>query len=93
MGRSAHLRETDDRIVPAEIVCNPYPGDQPQTYKYSGGTKDSPVDANEHRTKIPVARRGNYLCFVHCNGKHGLTETGRCESGRRRIIAWELVWL
>ena len=55
VGRSTHLGKTNDGIIPAEIVGNPYPRDQPQTYQYRRGTKDSPVDANEHRTKVSVA--------------------------------------
>lgn len=71
---------------------DPYPRNQPQTHKYSRGTKDSPVDANEHRTQIPVAGRGYYLCMVHFSGNSAqLTDTATCESSRRTIIAWEFV--
>ena len=56
VGRSAHLGKSNDGIVPAKIVGDPYPRNQAQTDEYRGGTKDGPVDANEHRTEIPVAR-------------------------------------
>ena len=55
MGRSAHLGKSNDGIVPAKIVGDPYPRNQAQTDEYGGGTKDGPVDANEHRTEIRVA--------------------------------------
>ena len=70
---------------------DPYPRNQPQTDKYGRGTKDGPVDANEHRTEIPVARGGDYLCIVHCNGNQRLTDTASCESDHRTIIAWGYV--
>lgn len=77
-GRIPHLRKTNHCIVPAEIVRDPYPRHQPQTHKDGRGTKDRPVDTDEHGTEIPVTRRGNYLWFVHCSGRTDLTNTATC---------------
>ena len=77
-GRAPHLRKTNHCVVPAEIVRDPYPGDQPQTHKDGRGTKDGPVDTDEHGTEIPVTRRGNDLWFVHCSGRTDLTNAATC---------------
>lgn len=92
ISRNTHLGKTDNRIIPAKVVCDPYPRNQSQTHKYSCRTKDSPVDGNEHRAKISVARRGYYLCMVHFSGNSAqLRNTASCECSRRTIIAWEFV--
>ena len=92
VNRNARLRKTNDRVVPAEIVRDPYPRNQPQTHEDGRGTKDSPINANKHRAQVPVARRGYYFCLVHWSGSSGeLTNTATCESGRRTIIAWGFV--
>ena len=86
-GRKAHLGKSNEGIVPTKIVGDAYPGDQPQTDKYGGGTKDGPIDANEHRTEVPVAMGGDYLGFVHGSGDQDLSKRASCESEDRTIIA------
>ncbi len=87
VGRRAHLRDSNDGIVPAEIVRDAYSGNQAQADEYRRGTKDSPVDANEHGTEIPVAGRVNYLGIVHCSGDQDSCKTATCESSDGTIIA------
>ena len=67
-----------------------YPGKEPQTDEDGSRTEDCPIDANEQGTKVPVAVGGDYLLFVHCGGKHDLTNAATWESG---TIAWGCVTL
>ena len=87
MRRQAHLSKSNEGIVPAEIMGDADPGNQSQTDEDGGRTEDGPIDANEHRTKVPVANGGDYLGIVHGGGDQDLSERASCESENRRIIA------
>ena len=82
-GRKAHLGKSNEGIVPAEIASDAYSRHQPQTDQYGGGTKDGPIDGNEHGTQIPVADGRYDLGFVHCSDDHDLIkQEGRAVRAR-----------
>ena len=87
MRRQAHLSKSNKGIIPAEIMGDANPGNQSQTDEYGGRTKDSPIDANEHRTEVPVADGGDYLGIVHGGESQKLSERASWERENRRIIA------
>ena len=70
-----HLREYNNRIIPAKVVGDPYPGYHPQEDKYGRRTEDCPIDADQDRSKVRVPRRRYGFRLIGHDNWQGNPET------------------
>ena len=60
-----YLRQQHDRIVPAEIMGDPYSRYDSQAYDDGRWTENGPIEADEEGPKVPVAAGRDDFRLVH----------------------------